>query len=77
MAPVPPPLERYLPRAPYLLLDLRRIGERDPPSTDLVTSLGRMEREPSPENLRRVMRGEGADGHGAICRKGHREDSPE
>ena len=57
MAPVPPPLERYLPRAPYLLLDLQRIGERHPPSTDLVTSLGRMEREPSPENLRRVMRG--------------------
>ena len=45
------------PRARYLLLDLQRIGERDPPSTDLVTSLGRMEREPSPENLRRVMRG--------------------
>ena len=39
------------------MLDLQRIGERDPPSTDLVTSLGRMEREPSPENLRRVMRG--------------------
>ena len=57
MAPAPPPLPRYLPRARYLLLDLQRIGERDPPSTDLVTSLGRMEREPSPENLRRVMRG--------------------
>ena len=56
MAPVPPPLPRYLPRARYLLLDLQRIGERDPPATDLVTSLGRMEREPSPENLRRVMR---------------------
>ena len=39
------------------MLDLQRIGERDPPSTDLVTSLGRMERDPSPENLRRVMRG--------------------
>ena len=52
MAPVPPPLERYLPRAPHLLLDLQRIGERDPPSADLVTSLGRMERKPSPENLR-------------------------
>ena len=57
MAPAPPPLPRYLPRARYLLLDLQRIGERDPPSTDPVTSLGRMEREPSPENLRRVMRG--------------------
>ncbi len=56
MAPVPPPLPRYLPRARYLLLDLQRIGERDPPATDLVTSLGSMEREPSPENLRRVMR---------------------
>ncbi len=56
-APAPPPLPRYLPRARYLLLDLQRIGERDPPSTDLVTSLGRMEREPSPDNLRRVMRG--------------------
>ena len=53
----PAPLPRYLPRARYLLLDLQRIGERDPPLTDLVTSLGRMEREPSPENLRRVMRG--------------------
>ena len=57
MAPVPQPLPRYLPRARYLLLDLQRIGERDPPSTDLVTSLGSMERKPSPENLRRVMRG--------------------
>ena len=57
MAPAPPPLPRYLPRARYLLLDLQRIGERDPPSTDLVTSLGRMERDPSPENLLRVMRG--------------------
>ena len=56
-APAPAPLPRYLPRARYLLLDLQRIGERDPPATDLVTSLGRMERDPSPENLRRVMRG--------------------
>ena len=53
---MPTPLARYLPRAQYLLLDLRRIGEQDPPSSDLVTSLGKMEREPSPENLRRVMR---------------------
>ena len=53
---MPPPLPRYLPRARYLLLDLQRIGERDPPSTDRVTALGSMEREPSPENLRRVMR---------------------
>ena len=57
IAPVPGPLPRYLPRARYLLLDLQRIGEQDPGSTDLVTSLGKMEREPSPENLRRVMRG--------------------
>ena len=57
MAPVPQPLPRYLPRARYLLLDLQRIGERDPASMDLVTSLGRAEGEPSPENLRRVMRG--------------------
>ena len=57
MAPVPPPLPPYLPRARYLLLDLQRIGEKNPPSTDLVTSLAKMEREPSPENLRRVMRG--------------------
>ena len=53
---MPTPLARYLPRAQYLLLDLQRIGEQDPPSSDLVTSLGKMEREPSPENLRRVMR---------------------
>lgn len=56
IAPVSPPLARYRPRARYLLLDLQRIGEKNPPSTDLVTSLGKMEREPSPENLRRVMR---------------------
>ena len=57
MAPAPQPVPRYLPRARYLMLDLQRIGERDPPATDLVASLGRMERKPSPENLRRVMRG--------------------
>ena len=57
IAPVSPPLPRYRPRARYLLLDLQRIGEKNPPSTDLVTSLGKMEREPTPENLRRVMRG--------------------
>ena len=57
IAPVPTPLPRYLPRARYLLLDLQRIGKQGPHSLDLVTSLGKMEREPSPENLRRVMRG--------------------
>ena len=57
ISPAPPPLPRYLPRARYLLLDLQRIGQKNPPSTDLVTSLAKMEREPSPENLRRVMRG--------------------
>ncbi len=57
IAAVPEPLPRYLPRARYLLLDLQRIGEQDPSSKDLVTSLGKMEREPSAENLRRVMRG--------------------
>ena len=56
IARVPTPLARYLPRAQFLLLDLQRIGAQNPPSTDLVTSLGKMEREPSPENLRRVMR---------------------
>ena len=50
-----PPLGRYLPKARHLLLDLQRIGEKDSPSKDLVTSLGRAEGEPSPENLRRVM----------------------
>ena len=54
---MPPPLPLYLPQGRYLLLDLQRISERDPPSTDLVTSLGRMERQPSPENLRQVMGG--------------------
>ena len=53
----PAPLSRYLPKSRYLLLDLQKIGEHDPPSTDLVTSLGKMEREPSPENLQQVMRG--------------------
>ena len=57
IARVPTPLPRYLPRARYLLLDLQRIGEQGRTSTDLVTSLAKMEREPSPENLRRVMRG--------------------
>ena len=57
IAAVPEPLPRYLPRARYLLLDLQRIGEQDPSSKDLVTSLGKMEREPSAENLRWVMRG--------------------
>ena len=56
MAPVPEPLARYLPKFGYLLLDLQRIGEQDSPSTDLVTSLGKIEREPSPENLQQVMR---------------------
>ena len=56
VAPVPKPLARYLPRARHLLLDLQRIGDKDPPSKDLVTSLGRAEGKPSPENLRRVMR---------------------
>ena len=57
IARVPTPLPRYLPRARCLLLDLQRIGEQGRTSTDLVTSLAKMEREPSPENLRRVMRG--------------------
>ncbi len=57
IARVPTPLPRYLPRARYLLLDLQRIGEQGRTSTDLVTSLAKMEREPSPENLRQVMRG--------------------
>jgi len=57
IAPVPSPLSRYVPKAQHLLLDLQRLGERGPPSKDLVTSLGKMEREPSPENLQRVMRG--------------------
>jgi len=56
IAPVPPPLAQYLPQARHLLLDLQRIGDEDPPSKDLVTSLGKMEREPSPENIQRVMR---------------------
>lgn len=46
----------YLPKSRYLLLDLQRIGEQDLSSENLVTSLGKMEREPSPENLQQVMR---------------------
>ena len=57
IAPVPEPLSLYQPQARHLLLDLQRIGERDPASADLVTSLGRVERDPSPENLWRVTRG--------------------
>ena len=56
IAPVPQALQRYQPQAQHLLLDLQRIGEKDPASKDLVTSLGRAEGEPSPDNLRRVMR---------------------
>ena len=57
IASVTEPLAQYLPSFRYLLLDLQRIGEQDPKSRNLVTSLGIMEREPTPENLRRVMRG--------------------
>ena len=57
IAPVTGPLARYLPSFRYLVLDLQRIGGKDPGSRDLVTSLGRMERNPTPENLQRVMRG--------------------
>ncbi len=57
IASVTEPPAQYLPSFRYLLLDLQRIGEQDPKSRDLVTSLGIMEREPTPENLRRVMRG--------------------
>ena len=56
IAPVKKPLAQYLPSFRYLVLDLQRIGEKDPKSRDLVTSLGIMEREPTPENLQRVMR---------------------
>ena len=57
IAPVTGPLAQYLPSFRYLLLDLQRIGEKDPKSRDLVTSLGVMERNPTPENLLRVLRG--------------------
>ena len=57
IAPVTAPLAQYLPSFRYLLLDLQRMGEQDPQSRDLVTSLGIVERDPTPENLQRVMRG--------------------
>ena len=57
IAPVKKPLAQFLPSFRYLVLDLQRIGEKDPRSRDLVTSLGIMEREPTPENLQRVMQG--------------------
>ena len=57
VAPAPPPLPRYLPRARYHLLDVQRIADENPSSTDLVTSLGSMERDPSVENLLRVVSG--------------------
>lgn len=56
VAPVPEALRRYLPRAEHVLLDLQRIGGRDSASEDLATSLGRAERDPSEETLRRVVR---------------------
>ena len=57
IAPVTGSLAQYLPSFRHLVLDLQRIGEQDPKSRDLVTSLGMMEREPTPENLERVMQG--------------------
>lgn len=51
------PLAQYLPSFRYLVLDLQRIGGKDPGSRDLVTSVGGMERNPTPENLQRVLRG--------------------
>ena len=38
---------------------MQRIGEQGSQSPDLVTALAKMERDPSPENLKRVMRGLG------------------
>ena len=58
-APAPEALARYLPKFSYLLLDMQRIGEQGSQSPDLVTALAKMERDPSPENLKRVMRGLG------------------
>lgn len=57
IAPVAEPLAHYLPSFRYLVLDLQRIGEKDPKSRDLVTSLGLVEHEPTPENVERVMQG--------------------
>ena len=57
IAPVTEPLARYLPSFRYLVLDLQQIGERDPESRDLVSSLGIVEREPTPENVGPVMQG--------------------
>ena len=57
IAPVTGPLAQHLPSFRYLLLDLQRIGGKDPKSRDLVTSLGMMERKPTPENLQRVFQG--------------------
>ena len=57
IAPVKKPLAQYLPSFRYLVLDLQGIGQKDPKARDLVTSLGIMEREPTPENLERVMQG--------------------
>ncbi len=56
IAPVSQPLAQYLPSFRYLLLDLQRIGEQDAGSRDLVTSLGIVERYPTPENLQRILR---------------------
>ena len=57
IAPVKEPLAQYLPSFRYLVLDLQRIGEKGPESRDLVTSLGIVERDPTPENLQRVKQG--------------------
>ncbi len=56
IAPVPAPLRRYLPRAGHVVFDLQRIGEWDGTPKNLATSLGRVERAPSADNVRRFMR---------------------
>ncbi len=57
IAPMTAPLAQYLPSFRYLLLDLQRIGEQDSDSRDLVTSLGIVERDPTPESLQRILGG--------------------
>ena len=57
IAPMTAPLAQYLPSFRYLLLDLQRIGEQGSDSRDLVTSPGIVERDPTPENLQRILGG--------------------
>lgn len=54
--PAPRGSRRFLPKSGYLLVDMQRLSGQGATAPNVVTSLARMEADPSPENLERVMR---------------------